>query len=565
MKRMLYLLVVGGFIMSLFTAQVKAETKKQKILVIYSTENEKQNAQTRMLDLLIGGFSKEVTWISAGNVSEIKDIPTYTHVFYISTVLTTLSSEVKQILNDANKSVFYIGENIGQVERFSFLQVLDSVSVTSVTLLPQNLSASIKADEFSMKNMILSTDVETLITGNNQTKTYPLLVKKEHAYYFASTILDDPYNRFIAANLFSFFDKKIPEDNILIHLRLEDIHPLSDNKKLMEIATFLYKKKIPYIVTVIPVYKNTKTNKEYHLSDVPEIIKTLQYMQEHGASIVLHGYTHQYYDSETGEGFEFWDVKNNRPIIAASRVVHESKQEKDFTSKKEYRVYLEMQKTFEESYIKERLNRGVEELVTHDLYPIAFEAPHYAMSQFGYEVVSKKFSTILGQVQVSDETWKSMAVPPYYSYPAMLHGTLLIPETIEFVDLRKKDPVGEILKLANEYASLPGGTIGGFYHPYLGIEPLKELITGLENIPNLKWVDLKKQQHEVKTDKVYIQTKDGKINVTANVMFHPYALKYYAKKWMSTFLMVITVITLFLILVISFFLIGGAKKRVWKK
>ena len=27
------------------------------------------------------------------------------------------------------------------------------------------------------------------------------------------------------------------------------------------------------------------------------------------AAIIMHGYTHQFYDSETGEGFEFWDVK----------------------------------------------------------------------------------------------------------------------------------------------------------------------------------------------------------------------------------------------------------------
>lgn len=37
-------------------------------------------------------------------------------------------------------------------------------------------------------------------------------------------------------------------------------------------------------------------------------------MQDDGAAIIMHGYTHQFYDSETGEGFEFWDVKTDQPI-----------------------------------------------------------------------------------------------------------------------------------------------------------------------------------------------------------------------------------------------------------
>lgn len=565
MRRVLYLVIVFLIVINGVTVQVKAETKEPKVLVMYSTEDQKQNAQTRMLDMLIGGFAKGVTWIPAEKASELKNAESYTHIFYIGTTQTELFSEVKQLLNDTSKAIFYIGENIEQVERFSFLQVQDDASITSITLLPQNVSANIKEDEFSMKNMTLSQSVETLVTGSNQTGTYPLLVKQERAYYFASTILDDPYGRFVAASLFSFFEKEPPKNHVPIHLRLEDVHPLADDKKLMEIATFLYEKKIPYIVTVIPVYKNTKTNKEYHLLDAPQIVKTLQYMQDHGASIVLHGYTHQYYDSETGEGFEFWDVKNDRPIISESLDAHATKQEKDFPTKEEYKAYLEKKKPFEESYIKKKLNKGVEELVAHGLYPIAFEAPHYTMSQFGYEVVSKHFSTILGQVQVSDETWQSMAAPPYNSYPSMFHGALLLPETIEFVDLNKKDPVGEMVKLANEYAALPGGTVGGFYHPYLGVEPLKKLIAGLEKIPNLQWTDLKQQNHEVKTDDVHIKTKDGKIDVDANIMFHSYTLKYNATKWLGIFLKGTTGVTLLLILVVPIFLMIGAKKRVWKK
>lgn len=66
---------------------------------------------------------------------------------------------------------------------------------------------------------------------------------------------------------------------------------------------------MPYMITVIPVYKDPDTGKIIHLKDKPELVNLLRSMQDDGAAIIMHGYTHQFYDSETGEGFEFWDVK----------------------------------------------------------------------------------------------------------------------------------------------------------------------------------------------------------------------------------------------------------------
>ncbi|WP_130860209.1 DUF2334 domain-containing protein [Gracilibacillus phocaeensis] len=61
---------------------------------------------------------------------------------------------------------------------------------------------------------------------------------------------------------------------------------------------------MPYLVAVIPVYTNEEGQTK-HLLDSPKLAKTLKYMQDNGASMVLHGYEHQYLSSETGEGFEF--------------------------------------------------------------------------------------------------------------------------------------------------------------------------------------------------------------------------------------------------------------------
>src|SRR5690625_1875509 len=147
------------------------------------------------------------------------------------------------------------------------------------------------------------------------------------------------------------------------------------------------------MIAVIPVYTNPITKKRYHFSDSPKLLKTLKFMQENGGSVVLHGYTHQFRGSETGEGFEFWDVEHQMPIYhgPADEVVQRTAE--DFEHQADYEAYMDENKKFEREYIESRLTRGVQELANYKIYPLAFEAPHYTMSQHGYDVVSDMFST----------------------------------------------------------------------------------------------------------------------------------------------------------------------------
>lgn len=71
-----------------------------------------------------------------------------------------------------------------------------------------------------------------------------------------------------------------------------------------------------------------------------------------GASIIMHGYTHQNeFSPTTGEGYEFWNAKDDRPMED------------------------------EESFTVPRIEAGISELLRCGLIPLAFEAPHYAASQ----------------------------------------------------------------------------------------------------------------------------------------------------------------------------------------
>ena len=52
------------------------------------------------------------------------------------------------------------------------------------------------------------------------------------------------------------------------------------------------------------------------MSDKPKLVKVLRKLQDMGGSVIVHGYTHTYRYSETGEGFEFWDAKADQPITS---------------------------------------------------------------------------------------------------------------------------------------------------------------------------------------------------------------------------------------------------------
>src|SRR5690625_5367187 len=57
--------------------------------------------------------------------------------------------------------------------------------------------------------------------------------------------------------------------------------------------------------------------------------------------------------------------------------------------------------------------------------------------------------------------------------------------------------------------------IGGFYHPYLGVEFLPKFLQYFEQIPNAKWLNLKETEQKVLTEKVSIVSDGtGDIHIT---------------------------------------------------
>ncbi|EJS47691.1 hypothetical protein ICG_05188 [Bacillus cereus BAG1X1-3] len=505
MKKCLILLFT---ILLLIPVHTSAQTSSTpKVLILYSTENNTVTNNVQILNTQLGHFTKDITVKSLKEINEITNSSSYTHIVYIGEKKEDFSTEVKQFLESFSGPVLVLGQNVEQLSnRFSFITSDETDIRTHTIEYPTRKLKNELQEERLMKK--IEAKGTTLAYALSADGNHPLIVHQGTSYYVATPNLFDWMSHYVGEMLFSYFEQKPMTNKTSAYLRLEDVHPAVNVKQLKEIAELLKEKNLPYMITVIPVYKDPETGKTVHLKDNSELVDVLRFMQDNGGSIVMHGYTHQFYDSETGEGFEFWDVKTDQPIRQPN---HEKpKTKEDFQSTEDYNKYVENGKAFEEKYTKDHIEKGITELVEAKLYPVAFEAPHYTMSQKGYEILSQYFSTYVGQLQLNDTTWKSMHSPAYISTPSFLHGMKLIPETVGFIEEDKPQAIAKMKERAVSIEKLSDGIIGAFYHPYLGVTPLKEVLKELESIPNIEWIDLQKETNEVKMKDIHITTnKDG--------------------------------------------------------
>lgn len=88
----------------------------------------------------------------------------------------------------------------------------------------------------------------------------------------------------------------------LAAVRLEDVSPVSNPKRLRQFADYLAKQKVPFTVNVVPKYTDPSgfysggRPETITLKDAPKLVSALKYMQSKGGIISQHGYTHQYSD-----------------------------------------------------------------------------------------------------------------------------------------------------------------------------------------------------------------------------------------------------------------------------
>ncbi|MFP3419565.1 DUF2334 domain-containing protein [Bacillus sp. SIMBA_154] len=530
-------------------------------LIIYSTESGEATPAVHMLDLLVGHFSKQTTVLSDEQTAE-KKLNEFQQVIYIGEVKKTLPKQTIRAINES-KRLMAIGYNAEQLRTFSKLTFQKQDHTSQIKYTHDQTYRQLERGITALTVQGADLRSEFLLKKNQAALPFVVQTKESAAYIGILDVVQ--HNKLLAEVL----ETLLPSSDQMTtkYLRLGNISPVTDEKKLLELGQYVSARHVPFLIAVTPVWIDSATGDEVTLSERPQLVHALKQLQSNGASVILHGFSRTYRTEESGQGFEFWDAKYDQAITSNEPNEAEKKLSKShFPNEKDFDAYTKSALHQEVIYTEEKLTKGIELLTQQGLYPLAFEVPHDAISQQGYQVISRHVSSLFGQVQLSDRTSKTSGAPPFMTTPAMLHGMTLYPE--QRVDTASDQENSNVLteQTIQSMQHLQSAMIGMSYDVESGVDGLQDLMTQMEAIPSSEWLDLKKTKQTVQTAHVQIKTSgNGHIQVQQSNIAETKTVK---RSGMENMLRILTVVVLLFIVAFAFYTLYlrlTMKKRIFKE
>ncbi|KPI54528.1 cell wall anchor protein [Clostridioides difficile] len=481
-------LIISNFNLSSHATEITSNGNK--VLVIY--DSKKETAYNRdilkIMRTLLGRFSSDIDLLKLSDYDDEINKNYYSHVFIIGINENSYDNDKKtkyllSALDSYKGNICWLGhgiENLLEYKKYNLEYLGKTNNIVSVNY----KGKSYNLDEHYLFNLVKSKDVSNKVIGSidDTLNKYPYIINDKNLFYVSKLDLDGVLFYIFCDSLNDIFNiKKFDKGSIFV--RIEDVHAFRDPKNLVDIADYLSSKDIPFAIALIPAYVNPKNHKIITLSESPEVVKAVKYMQDKGGTVILHGYTHQYKKEEvTGEGYEFWDGEKDAPLNEDMEV-----------------------------FVKNRVLSGLRICIENGIYPLAFEAPHYAIESEGYKELKKYFSTYVGQHQNNDKKFSTN------TYPYVIRDTeefnIFIPENLGYIDPEDNFTFQDIKEKLDKVSIVRGFSGGFFFHSYLDIEYLKYTIEYLEK-QNIKFMNLRDFDNWVRIDEIQIRNVGDEIKVT---------------------------------------------------
>jgi uncharacterized protein YdaL len=268
-------------------------------------------------------------------------------------------------------------------------------------------------------------------------------------------------------------------------IRIEDVDLFEHPNRLRDIADLLSSKNIPFLVGIIPFYVDPDAGIRLSLSDKPEFVDAIHYMIAHGATIVMHGVTHQY-QGVTATDFEFWDGSMDRKIKGDSK-----------------------------EYVEKKIKMGLEECWKNNIYPLLWETPHYTASQLDYSVFGEFFGTAMEQRLVLDNSEWSQYFP--YIIENDIFGQRIIPENLGYIPLNdtaevEEQAVQHLLRGAEAQLAVRDGFASAFIHPFIDIKYIEKYVDGILDL-GYTFMDVKNEPNTVQLKDRLVATGQDSIKI----------------------------------------------------
>lgn len=491
-----------------------SEIPTKRVLIVTDSIidiNLPSTVEARELCNLLGHF-KTLVSIRGTNHYSPHEINNYDVTFYIGYKPGRKPSH--NFMNDAlytKKTVVWINGGLTAYKKYNSIEKRFGFDVTYLdttgtynSVRCGNKVFTRGADDIFLVNVINNAKVKVIATASScaTQKGIPYIVKSGNFYYvadlpFMDVTQSDRYLLF-ADLLHEMVGENHPENHQAI-VRIEDVTPVRDPQNLKAIADILFSRHIPFLIGVVPFYVNPAEGKHISLSDRPELVEALKYCVENGATIVLHGVTHQY-KGVSGIDFEFWDGLSGKPIANENP-----------------------------NLIAYKIETGINECTKNGIYPLIWETPHYTASISDYKIFSRYFSSSIDRMMLNEDYQYGQFFP--YVINKDIYGQKIFPENLGYIPLlEKKDSteqyVHQMINNARVLYNVRDGYASFFFHPFLHLDYLQEIVDGISRL-GFTFVDLKQQPNWVKTKDAIILSGSQKYSMNID---HSYLNEVYYNK-----------------------------------
>ena len=203
------------------------------------------------------------------------------------------------------------------------------------------------------------------------------------------------------------------------------------------------------------------------------MVRAIVEMLDSGATLVLHGYSHQFGDrknprsGESGTDYEFFIAH----LDSGGNVVYDGRVPGDSSA-----------------WAQQRLDKALAELRDLGLpRPNIFNVPHYAASPADYAAIDNTFAARYDRGQYFSPEWDgALPVTPYIfeqSSPYLIrdsYGSLVVPENLGYIANPSETASGpntkqDVLAGATALLAVRDSVASFFYHPFLGSRTLVDL------------------------------------------------------------------------------------------
>lgn len=293
---------------------------------------------------------------------------------------------------------------------------------------------------------------EVVATAINQKKvSNPYVIKSGNFWYFADrplSYMGEGTRYLVLCDLLHDILGINHPTEMRAMVRIEDVSIDDDPDDLTRIASWLSDRHVPFQMAIIPIFRDPAHSLEIRLGDRKATVDAIHYMIAHGGTPVMHGITHQVHGL-SGDEYEFWDELGNKPVGGDSA-----------------------------DFVKRRLRMGFAECFANQIYPVAFEVPHYGASEIDYRTLGQAFSLFYDRpMAVADDTTAQM-VP----YPVVdQYGRHIVPESLGYLPEDDPDPV-KLVQYARTLRVVRDGIASFYFHPFLKQKLLEQVVQGISDL-----------------------------------------------------------------------------------